>query len=61
MEKHSSVSIHLQNLQVLTTEIYKVRSELLTPIKKCIFSIQFYKQKPKIFQYIMQCVILSLM
>ena len=39
LEKDSSVSIHLRNLQVLATEMYKVSNELSTPIMRDIFSI----------------------
>ena len=39
LEKDSAVSIYVQNLQALATEMYKVNNELSTPIMKCIFAI----------------------
>ena len=39
MLKKSSVSIHVRNLQVLATEMYKVSNELLKPIMKDITPI----------------------
>ena len=39
LEKDSSVSIHVRNLQVLATEIYRVSNELSTSIMKGIFPV----------------------
>ena len=39
LEKDSSVSSHVRNLQVLDTTIYKVSNELSTPIMKDIVPI----------------------
>ena len=37
LEKDSSVSIHIRNLQVLATEIFKARNNLSPPIVQNIF------------------------
>ena len=39
LEKDGSVSIHEQNLQILTTERYKISNGLSAPVMKDIFSI----------------------
>ena len=43
LKKDKSVSIHQRNLQILTTEIYKVRNDLGPEIMKDIFN---FVQKP---------------
>ena len=39
LEKYGSVSIHERNLQVLATEMYKIRNCLSTSLMKDIFPI----------------------
>ena len=39
LEKDSSVSIHIRNLQILATEIFKVRNNLSPPIVQNIFRV----------------------
>ena len=43
LKKNKSVSIHQRNLQILATEIYKVRNDLRSEIMKDIFHLV---QKP---------------
>ena len=42
LEKDSSASIYVRNIQALATEMYKVNNELSTPIMKNIFPVNKY-------------------